>query len=1629
MYGLPTVPRLPAAAHLAAGLAALAACSSPEPVRSSAGGPPRDELRVAYGRAADDARLVVELGAARAEVRGVWLDTGDGARTWELLDWQTEADAQVGRCASPPDHALRLVVRRLGPRRLQVLVEDRIGVRVAVAGLGLVWTFTADGPPEEVEAPLLHGEPPGLAGDVAFRAPLAYVRSGRHAFALEPDLEALATSRRLPQALRIEPLATGASVLHAATAQTVEVDAHSARVRRDPRAAIRVRNELLRLVHELELDDRAEPRTTLAALRRSTWERLVTPRLRRGDIGPGDRSWAELADRALGDRLARDLRTLPRRGGPTAYLVEPGVAAGGFELARLSAGDNMLRDALVAARVAARRGDPALRDQAVQLTRFALDAPRRAGLTPHAFRLRRSDGQLEWVPGDPDGPRPDAFDAADAAATAVLAIELAGLLPELDGPIRNATATLANFLRQSQRGDGALAGVFDREHLAPVFLAEDARAGATAGPAAFLAEFAAWTGNADARAAAARAVRFVHRAAIEAGGPLANPSRFRPTFRDPGTGIPVRDLLPMAAAARAATTLAASDPDFVQVARDFLDALGALQQVWDPPWLPGEFAGGFGGSNADATWNAPGQAEAARAMLDAYRIFGRIELLERGAAALRCALAEPLPSIPGLARRGDPLPALLAALAAAERCRAVLGQGVIDLDQRGAVGIDALWFEPGVPGGTAVPIEARTRAPDLAEAEVWIRAADRGALQALRSGTELLLAAPGRRPVPVRRVPRLELRPPAMVAAERDWRPLARIVGPVPEGASVWLEVRPGREPALRLPMVPSGEAGLWIAAEPFRPAASLRGQDLQLELRCRIDRLVLRAPPTGPVEVRVADFACIDPGDDLETRLVSASPGARVVRFVDGREYAREVGGAETFTYAVPVPAEAATVDLRILSSGALLVAGGPDGRALHEDQTLAPDGDRLVQLRLSDPRLWPEGSLALSFRAAGDRASVARIEYRTTGVAERALAGAPARPLAAPDLRVELLVLPLGLAGAPAPDSELLRQALVGGAEYRVTPSPEPRPTSGSLAHWVATVSGGRTAVTADLLEPLSIDRALAEPDEAGQEPIVVEQLRPALSAALQARSAAIDAILVVHPGSPASAPTDLAIDSVPIVVLSEREQDGSYLSVGRLAATLLTRLRGLEDLGTAEAGAFGSLSLTADPNRHTPPVPAGINLLRTGWASVVDILPGRPTRGLRLPPLIDGRTVLRVTTPGIDATPELLVETRRVSSTDPSPRPSGLSIYWNFAAEQAPVIRLLDGRSVRPRHWRLSPSTPSLRTPFGPGGVADLFFDTTRLDDRTPPSLATPRGETPWTVERLDLLGGATAALDLRWQGLDLLRDVRQGWAGGADGGIGPLLAGAPDAGAGRVIGSAASPRLGLPDRPGGLVRGRFEIGPSESGRRLFVELREPADGRLDLGLGLDGRSLLRAPVPAEGLRATVDLPPTQSRWLEIDLHRLGGAPSVQVASAVLLPRSAGAAPIALDPARSTAARLSDGAVHAPTHPLLLDERGRARLQVPVLLPSSRGALRLVCATGHLRGEACRLRIELRFAGGGPPVLLHDRLEVPASTDRAVPLTVLLCELPEADDRGLAFLELGVDGPRGAVLHLRTLEIDRP
>ncbi len=1283
-----------------------------------------------------------------ARLRELWIDAGNGPHAVPLTGWSTAEDGHLMADAQAEGHRFHVTVTLAEADSVRVDVVDEIGLPTPLRALGLTWSMALDGV-DELDAPLAAAD--GRVADAAFRSPVLFARRGTDSVGLWPDLDVLDADRRLPQSLRFERTADGVALCHG-------VDAGS---------TVELRGERLHFAHSISVRSDAVPFATCAAIHDRLWREHAAWHLRHG---------AFPLEGATLDQL--ETGALQHAGLPT----EPGVV-------HLDERQNILHDALALALLGRRRGDDALVARADLIVAFVLAAPRRAGLLPGACRFDPGRDQRDWLAGDPAGPAPDAYRAVDATASARLLLQLADLLPARRAAIESLCTNLSRFLIANQTADGRIPPLFESRYLRGEGLDGVDNGAETGGAAWFLAVWARHSGDQAAHAAARRAVSFL------AIGPLATgawPDLTR--GRPEGSQVPVRVTVAIARALRAAAALAAGDS--TDPATSLVEALGdelvALQWGWQPVWLSEPRIGAFAPSNLPDDTGGAATPMAAEALLAAYALGGRRELLQRASFALRRALLD---------TESSPDAGSALACAVAERIRNRFGQAVVDAVAGFGEGLDAVWIDRLVVDADRIRVRLMTRAQGLDTAtvrfehlppdvpEFVVDGAGEAPIprERLESGIEL----------PVLTVPRIVFDPPTRIRAGAPWAPSARVEGDasgitaaslaiVPENAG------PDAVPN-RIPLVVDGDR---LVARPlptadrehperrrFDTAGLVPGARLRTWIDVAGSDWHERTPADGPGrEIRIGALDAIDVGDQDETP--SAGADSPVVRFVDGRENARRVAPRQSVEYPLSIRSDALALEIRIRYAGRIEVTTA-DGQVLHDGTgDAASDGTpRDLELAIADPRRWREGRLTLRIAPAGDDPLLlARIEWLATGSAI-AVPGvdSPSRPSGERFSRLSVCVVPVRLADLPeTPARDSLEQAFFGGPEYRVTPAPQPHLTVGSAARWIEQLSGRLTTVEGVVTEPVASSVRAEDLRTGGTAALrtLLDELAPTIGPALAKLPGYPRIVFVVHGGRPlavSAEPPRLLTDGrpsdaggIPVVVQAERGDDGSYLSCGTITLALLERLYGILDLGTRANGNFGALALSSAGGGHLPVLPAGVNLERTGWASRVPVarIENRSQR-VDIPSLMDGHAFLELDSDTLPDRGRLLLEFRNGGGDAPL---AGLSIYRELDQCEALVLRRANGETVSPRLLRVSSQLPPASTPFAPASIDDLFrfeslladgwsatVDASDVQSRSstsnthvseiahgrapsalPPAswLASPQGESPWAVQDLEL-----------------------------------------------------------------------------------------------------------------------------------------------------------------------------------------------------------------------------------------------------------------------------------------------------
>lgn len=1577
-----------------------------------------------------------------ARARGVRLVLG-GEDNEQLLPF-TSQEPGIGsvivHCGAPAEHQVAMTLI-LDGGDVRVEVSDQVELSADVAELSLAYELVSAGRPDEVFLPHVHPEPGMIAADEVFRCPIGFLRRQHLALAVLPDLDLLARERRLPQGLEVdEAFGLRHGLMACAAVPRGAARSHATLYRRDVDRAVEVRGETISFAHRLRVFTDATAASTLEAIVAELWQRRVGAEMARSSAPLLDDSLASIAQKAWA-RIAARWRQLPAgaAGGWPVATADPGVVEVPFSVWRQA-----LTTACALLLRAERTGDTDLLQQAESVVGLRLGAWLPNGLCKSVLQLRTPPEQPSWTANDLDERPADLYYAPDAASCGYWLLESAATLPDATRTaILEVCARLANHLSGNQLRPtdgsipptGAIPALYDaadhwstRKDVLPEDSAD------TAALALFLARYARATGDPDARRTAAAALRFLEH--------LANTGRWSDWStrdvgftNDPRSGMPVQSSRSMIFTVLAANLMFAQDPQprWRTLALRVLEQLERQQQVWSPPWHSGDLRGGVSASNINDLWSAPEQALAARCFLAGYQLTSSREYLQRGAQALRASFAS-------IVRAGDQVglhDQLGTALVAAELTLRAEGQAIVDLAGNFAEGLDAVWFEATSLQGSALsfrllshvaftePVLVRFRNVRPNEYYVLnVNGRDQGSFSAddLVQGVRL----------EVSRVPQFRFTPPSEIRADRPRDLRAYVIGPIPERLEAHVEVRRAGELIDNLPMVlRRDQSGLLETERPLGlglPVGSIVDTRLVVNLGGRN----ITVPRDGWTKVSLSSMNAIDVGWGREEQLVDAG-GSNVEQFADGRSFCRATRASTPLVYAIDVPDKPTSLRLAVRVHGPVRIEAGPaDASVLLHDDAEPTQFVRELEFTLVDSRLWRDDHLRLAFRPSlgqDAKLSVARIRYRAEGgtviqprgrtIGERTSETARNRPL-------RLAVVPLSLSDAPlTPNTEGLQQLFFGGAGYIVTPEPMSQRTVGSVRELLSAMSGGRSTVQGELLPPQAVDLPAATLD-ADLELLA----RHVHDAVVTPGSPGVDVIVAVH-GVRGPAAGWTTIDTTPVVFLPQREPDGSFLSVGHSLAGVLTAHFGFEPVDDPDHGNFGTLALGGGGNTHMPSGPAGINLVRTGWAELVRVDPGDHAE-LRISPLQEGRALHQLPIGQLHGRGDLLFELRRGGPAEPGLGEGGLLLYWAFA-DGRPFLHTARG-DAQPRFLRLSPSRSFFDTAFLPGDpYTDLVQRAVDIDGASRPSLATPQGEVPWTMHDVHMPTEGIGQLRLHYQVRDLRREFASKqavWATGRGDQAGLPMATDQDRGLGWI--ELAGDALALRPAPHPHSSLRVSI-PAPSARqpaRIFGRVGR-CDGAMQLRIGSGDGELLRVTLsPADaGTPFLLDLPATNAAvWLEVTRRGEEKDSRLLLDQLDLVPRVRSSLQVADSPAATAGVRLMDGAIYGSSRRLEALGTERPSLSVPLVLGAGDDLLRLVAglAADTAFDRASRITLRLQDAAGQDSWTLLEDFELRRG-DGEQPLFVGLLQLPFASvEKRVALLDVFVDGEP---VHVVTFEVARP
>ncbi len=1606
---------------------ALSACVAPLlPSRSPLAD---DVLRLVVQPTAAD-ELELHVGPAdRSEVwavaSGVNLVLGEDRHVFlPFTRAQREEGKLIVRCRNYPDHRVVVTVHRAGSGMLRVEVEDRVQLRSQVRELTLAYDVRGLGPPSRTHVPHLHPEPHNVAGDRAFRAPLLYFQGGSRALCLTPDLVMLGAERRLPQGLELDlaPARLRHGLIAHGSTQEVSFGGRrgSTWFSRRSGHAVEAQGESLRFAHRLRLISNANE-DTLAQMLRHLWEEVAEPELQ-GTAHPlhgrsMDESIAAFFEEAVASRWV-DL-------GNGGFLSAGILADGDHEDAWFSAFHQSLRTAYGLQLFLERTGETRFAGKVASTLDLALMAPRRGGLSPSVLTVSKSDGTMRWEPDSARAGFTTHYHLLDTASTGYWMLLLSRELPEQRDRVLKTCGETAAFFIGNQGPNGAIPSFYDSTYVAPKRDALFTNSAETGAAALFLAEYGDAAGDAAALEASARALDFLARDVVPKGLWLDSESylsRGSSGDRDPRSGVSRQGSIGMIYTALAALRLfeIKQDQALATLARRTLGILSQFQQVWSPPYLRSAVVGGFGAVNCDARWNDARSALAAAAFLEGHRLLGDRQFLERGVAALRAAFTtathefQEADGSPGPTT--SPHSGMGAAATIAEIYRRRLGHGVVDVGSRYAQAMDSFWFSDVSVEGSTVHLGVLTEANFVSPLRICFRGLrDDVDLEVLVNGQPLGTFAPkdlerGIAVLPAR-VPRLTFAPPPEIRSKSPWWPRAGIQGTPGTDWHAYIEVvTPGS--TAKVPLALSQDGDLLVAKEPYRPVQLDPGARLEARLVYEVGGHSLFEPRRSFHSIQVTDFDAIDPGEGDEAELVDAGLSRRA-RFPDGLEDARVIRSKQTLRYEVPVRPEATHLEIRARISGKLRIHAGD--RLIHEDEGAVGNRTRELRFQLADRRLWQTGKVAVVFQAADPDSEapcyIALIRYRGTGEAAITAGLGKTEVIREPQQALHVLVLPVALPDRPLnAGREALSQLFFGGPEYRLTPEPEARTTTGSVSSLVTLFSGGRTSLKGVVLAPARWPHMVADfrrpkdPKRQGQRGWQ-DSVRAALVSAVQGQTKQngnndVGAVILITGGQDTVREEPARLDGVPVLFLPEREPDGSFLASGHALGVLLEACYGAERLAAPEHGAFGDLALMAQLHRHVPPPLIGWNMARTGWSDLVSVPPAH-AGPLQIPPLLAGRTSYVLKSEPLADRGNLHLEVR--AGRNPQ---DGLALlcYWEFSGPR-PHLRDLSGHTTSPHLLRLSPQEPVLTTAFTPGGDRDLFRRTS-AGVRT----VTPQGEILWELGDLGARQNGSMDVSTQFLAHDLLHGLH--YRGGknaeqTEGGLTFELE--------AVAGDGIDAHV---PAPGGLMR-------------VFGQIHA-VGGEPRLSCGCDAKELLRADLVAAdgGIRFQFDLPGgvhNRRFWMRI-ANRRGAAARLVIRHLLAVPRSAGAQPVlpvGLPTASST--RLMDGTLYGNSIVLDPGDGSEQSFRTPLVIPGG-GLLRLVCGlpAAAAANTGTRLSLELTDSTGrNHHVLLPERQFTRSRSDQ--PLFVALLGLPTTKEPQVGLLQMRWQGT--APLHLVTLAVDRP
>ena len=547
------------------------------------------------------------------------------------------------------------ITKRLKLKRdekfVSVVVRDRISGVHEFSHLFSTYSFIPDGKNLQeykrldfVWTPQLRPDSSDVIGDHTFRSPALMMQKDKRFAALIPVVELIQPWHNIESAGDLQ-VTSGPAPFMSYGLMNWHPRSHVYYTHSDAMTML-LDNTTATYWFSLYVSANAEPRKGYRDVVRLHWSRTGRKHLLE-QKGPQREPFAAYVRKAWKEYLPQVAVEATYNGKPVTLLTQERLAwsNGLSPSANTDCWFNVWFNALRTAYGMALHGlainDDSLRRQAEQVLTLALQAPQKQGIAPCIFYLDSAGGH--WVNdhgwGGIDGGRN--FAMFHNAWTGVWLLRWADLVPARKREIIEYTTRFGNFLVDHQQPSGVIPSWYDPENLVPVSTFRDENA-ETAGAALFLAELYSRTQEMRYLKAAEHAMAYIASEIVPENKwydfeTFFSCSRKSVGFFDTFTAQHPQNTLSMHQAAEAYLSLyrITGRHDYRERGAAILDYLCLYQQVWSPPWLSCELFGGFGVQNTDGEWSDSRQGYFASTLMSYYELTGEREYFERAVAALR----------------------------------------------------------------------------------------------------------------------------------------------------------------------------------------------------------------------------------------------------------------------------------------------------------------------------------------------------------------------------------------------------------------------------------------------------------------------------------------------------------------------------------------------------------------------------------------------------------------------------------------------------------------------------------------------------------------------------------------------------------------------------------------------------------------------------------------------------------------------------------------------------------------------------------------------------------------------------------------------------------------------------------